>query len=97
MQKAINAGLDHGDYREVPRVNRELHFLIYQRSGWTRLVGPIESLWLRVGPSLNGRYPGYAQNRHGVSNHMAAIEGLRLKEGAGRDGVNKISATARDR
>ncbi|WP_246756859.1 hypothetical protein [Bradyrhizobium diazoefficiens] len=76
MQKAINAGLNHGVYCEVLRVNREFHFLIRQRFGWTRLVGLIESLWLRLGPSLNGLYPGYAQERRDVSNHMAAIEGL---------------------
>lgn len=82
MQKEINAGLDREDYREVLKVNREFHFLIYRRSGWSRLVGMIESLWLRVGPSLNGLYPDFAHNRRGVSNHMAALEGLRGKDGA---------------
>jgi DNA-binding GntR family transcriptional regulator len=67
MQKEINAGLDRGDYREVLKVNREFHFLIYSRS---------------VGPSLNGLYPDFAHNRRGVSNHMAALEGLRVKNGA---------------
>ncbi|CAH1650920.1 GntR family transcriptional regulator [Chelatococcus asaccharovorans] len=82
MQAAINSGLDAADYREVLKVNREFHFLIYRLSGWPRLVAMIESLWLRVGPSLNELYPDFAQNRRGVSNHMAAIDGLRAKDGA---------------
>ena len=82
MQVAINAGLDSADYREVLKVNREFHFLIYRLSGWPRLVAMIESLWLRVGPSLNELYPGFAMNRRGVANHMAAMKGLRAKDGA---------------
>ena len=82
LQGGINAGLDTADYREVLRANREFHFLIYRLSGWPRLVGMIESLWLRVGPSLNGLYPDFATNRRGVSNHMSALDGLRSKNGA---------------
>ncbi|MCK1463097.1 MULTISPECIES: GntR family transcriptional regulator [unclassified Bradyrhizobium] len=82
MQVAINAGLDSADYRQVLKVNREFHFLIYRLSGWPRLVAMIESLWLRVGPSLNELYPGFAMNRRGVANHMAAMQGLRAKDGA---------------
>ncbi|MEY9142025.1 GntR family transcriptional regulator [Bradyrhizobium elkanii] len=82
LQTVINAGLDAGDYREVLRANREFHFLIYRLSGWPRLVGMIESLWLRVGPSLNELYPYFATNRVGVANHQAAMEGLRARDGA---------------
>lgn len=82
MQVAINAGLDAADYREVLKVNREFHFLIFRMSGWPRLVALIESLWLRIGPSLNELYPDFATNRRGVANHMAAMQGLRVKDGA---------------
>jgi DNA-binding GntR family transcriptional regulator len=101
MQKAINAGLDQADYREVLKVNREFHFLIYSGSGWVRLVGMIESLWLRVGPSFNGLYPDFARNRRGVSNHMAALKGLRARSGSQvraameqdiRDGYDQLKA-----
>lgn len=81
LQAAINAGLDAADYRDVLRANREFHFLIYRLSGWPRLVTMIESLWLRVGPSLNELYPDFARNRRGVSNHMAALEGLTARDG----------------
>jgi DNA-binding GntR family transcriptional regulator len=101
LQSAINAGLDAAHYHEVLRANREFHFLIYRLSGWSRLVAMIESLWLRVGPSLNELYPDFAQNRRGVSNHMAAIRGLRARDGEKvrsameqdiRDGYSRLKA-----
>ena len=82
LQKIINESLDRGNYREVLSANREFHFLIYRRSGWKRLVGLIESLWLQVGPSLNGLYPDFAKSRKGVANHMAAIRGYRAGDPA---------------
>ncbi|MET0432208.1 MAG: GntR family transcriptional regulator, partial [Hyphomicrobium sp.] len=39
-----------------------------------------ESLWLQVGPSLNGLYPDFAKSRKGVANHMAAFRGYRSKD-----------------
>lgn len=81
LQKVINAGLDAGHYRDVLQANREFHFLVYRRSGWPRLVAMIESLWLRIGPSLNKLYPDFAQTRRGVSNHMTILEGLANKDG----------------
>lgn len=82
LQDAINTGLDEGDYRTVLHANYEFHFLIYRCSGWARLVAIIESLWLRVGPSLHDLYPEFATTRKGVSNHMSAMDGLRRKSGA---------------
>jgi DNA-binding GntR family transcriptional regulator len=80
LQKIINESLDRGNYREVLSANREFHFLIYRRSGWKRLVGLIESLWLQVGPSLNGLYPDFAKSRKGVANHMAVFRGYRSED-----------------
>jgi DNA-binding GntR family transcriptional regulator len=47
-----------------------------------RLVATIESLWLRVGPSLNCLYPQFAISRRGVSNHLSAIKGLKARDPA---------------
>jgi DNA-binding GntR family transcriptional regulator len=47
-----------------------------------RLVATIESLWLRIGPSLNCLYPDFAITRTGVSNHLKAMKGLRAKNAA---------------
>ncbi len=82
LQTRINAGLDASNYGDVLKHNRDFHFLIYGRSGMPRLVSTIESLWLRIGPSLNCLYPDFAINRHGVSNHLKAIKALKAKNPA---------------
>jgi DNA-binding GntR family transcriptional regulator len=82
LQTKINAGLDASKYSEVLKHNRDFHFLIYGLSGMPRLVVTIESLWLRIGPSLNCLYPDFAITRHGVSNHLKAIKGLKAKNAA---------------
>lgn len=76
LQGRINRGLDEDRYTDVLDANKDFHFLIYRRSGMSRLVTIIESLWLRMGPSFNGLYPEFAQSRTGVSNHLWALRGL---------------------
>ena len=46
---------------------------IYDAAQMPRLTSIIESLWVRIGPSLNDLYPEFATSRVGVSNHMEAI------------------------
>lgn len=82
IQAKLNAAMDRADYAGVLANNKEFHFLLYRLSGMPRLVAVIESLWLRVGPSLNGLYPEYAITRVGVSNHQWAIRGVRDRDGA---------------
>jgi DNA-binding GntR family transcriptional regulator len=61
----------------------------------------IESLWVRIGPSLNDLYPEFATSRVGVSNHMEAIAGLESGDKARvkaaiekdiRDGYRRLAA-----
>ena len=101
VQDELNGHLDAGRYHDVLRVNTEFHFSIYRRSGMPRLVAIIESQWLRIGPSLHGLYPEYAQSRRGVSNHMWALNGLRDRDPAAvkaaiqndiRGGFRRLSA-----
>ena len=47
-----------------------------------RLTAMIESLWVRIGPSLNDLYPEFATSRVGVSNHMEAMAGLETSDPA---------------
>ena len=82
LQERINRGLDEGRYSDVLDANKDFHFLIYRRSGMTRLVTIIESLWLRMGPAFNGLYPEFAQSRTGVSNHLWALRGLQDRDPA---------------
>lgn len=106
MQRVINKSLDKKVYQEVLRANLEFHFLVYRKSGWQRLVTMIESLWLRVGPSLLDLYPEFAEHRKGVSNHEALMDALTRKDAAGareaiardiRDGYARLSTAIAER
>ncbi|WP_353622805.1 GntR family transcriptional regulator [Aliirhizobium terrae] len=82
IQERLNAGLDAARYGDVLDANREFHFLLYRRSSMRRLVAVIESLWVRIGPSLNELYPEFAQSRTGVLNHSYALKGLQDRDSA---------------
>lgn len=76
LQVQINRALDEERFQDALWHNKEFHFLIYQLSGMPQLVSIIESLWLRIGPSLHDLYPEFAQTRNGVRNHEVAMEAL---------------------
>jgi len=76
LQLQINTALDAGNYSAVLKANKAFHFTIYDAARMPRLTAMIESLWVRIGPSLNDLYPEFATSRVGVSNHMEAIAGL---------------------
>jgi len=76
LQLQINAALDEANYPAALRANKAFHFLLYEGAQMPRLMLMIESLWVRIGPSLNDLYPEFATSRVGVSNHMEAMAGL---------------------
>jgi DNA-binding GntR family transcriptional regulator len=101
LQLQINAALDAANYAAALRANKTFHFSIYEGAGMPRLVSMIESLWVRIGPSLNDLYPEFATSRVGVSNHMEAIAGLESGDKARvkaaiekdiRDGYRRLAA-----
>lgn len=81
VQARLVAAMDAQNYTEVLRHNEAFHFGVYRKSQLPRLVSIIESLWLRIGPSLNLLYPTFAIERHGVSNHKSVLKALRQKDG----------------
>lgn len=82
LQSRLNAAMDAGDYASVLANNKDFHFQVYSLSGMPRLVSMIESLWVRIGPSLNALYPEFAITRRGVSNHQWVMRGLQDGDGA---------------
>ena len=80
LQLQINAALDAGNYADALKANKAFHFLIYGAAQMPRLVSMIESLWVRIGPSLNDLYPEFATSRVGVGNHMEAMAGLKARD-----------------
>jgi DNA-binding GntR family transcriptional regulator len=82
IQTKLVAAMDEQDYTTVLEHNEAFHFAVYGKAGMPRLVSIIESLWLRIGPSLNLLYPTFAIERHGVSNHKTVLKALRQRDGA---------------
>ncbi len=101
IQNKLNSALDDGRYQDVLALNKAFHFRIYDLSKMPRLVAIIESLWIRVGPTLNKLYPEFAASKRGVANHQWAIRGLQDRDGLTvraaiendlRDGYRQLSA-----
>ncbi|MDW9390831.1 GntR family transcriptional regulator (plasmid) [Sinorhizobium meliloti] len=82
LQKLINSALDEKRYAEALWHNKEFHFTVYRLAGLPQLVSMIESLWLRIGPSLHNLYPEFAEEKYGVRNHEIAMEALAERDAA---------------
>ncbi|APG95091.1 GntR family transcriptional regulator [Sinorhizobium americanum] len=82
LQGLINSALDEKRYAEALWHNKEFHFTIYRLSGLPQLVSMIETLWLRIGPSLHNLYPEFAEEKYGVRNHEIAMEALGERDAA---------------
>lgn len=74
---AIHAGQAH----ETLSTNTDFHLSIYRASGQPILVGIIESLLLRVGPTLNLLFPQYCGSLEGHDWHRVAMEALHRRDG----------------
>lgn len=106
LQELINSALDENRYAEALWHNKEFHFTIYRLSGLAQLVSMIESLWLRIGPSLHNLYPEFAEEKYGVRNHEIAMEALAERDGASlraamendiRDGYRRLKRASLER
>ena len=106
LQRLINSALDERRYAEALWHNKEFHFAIYRLSGLPQLVSMIESLWLRIGPSLHNLYPEFAEEKYGVRNHEIAVEVLAERDGASlraamendiRDGYRRLKRASLER
>jgi DNA-binding GntR family transcriptional regulator len=74
---AIKAGQAH----QTLTANIDFHLSIYRASRQPVLVGIIESLCLRVGPTLNLLFPQYCGSLTGHELHLQAIDALRRRDG----------------
>jgi DNA-binding GntR family transcriptional regulator len=76
-REAIVAGEAH----RTLTANTDFHISIYRASRQPVLTGLIESLWLRVGPTLNLLFPTYCGSLTGVEMHLEAVDALRRRDG----------------
>ncbi len=71
------------DAHRTLAANTDFHISIYRASQQPILTGLIESLWLRVGPTLNLLFPTYCGSLTGVEMHVDAVDALRRRDGEG--------------
>jgi DNA-binding GntR family transcriptional regulator len=67
------------------RINKDLHFLLYEAAGMPVLLGTIEGLWLQIGPvlHLSLRMRANSRGRNPAPDwHKRMIRGLRLRDAA---------------
>lgn len=53
LQQELREAHARGDTRHVLQCNEAFHFTLYEHAGWPTVVQILESMWLRVGPTLN--------------------------------------------
>jgi DNA-binding GntR family transcriptional regulator len=81
LQDKLAKAFERHDYKNVLANNREFHFTIYKKAGLPLLLGMIEGLWLRLGPSLNLLYSSFSKkdwaHREGIGYHPEIIVAIR--------------------
>jgi DNA-binding GntR family transcriptional regulator len=78
---AHRAAIEAGEAHRTLTANTDFHMSIYRASAQPVLVGIIESLYLRVGPTLNLLFPQYCGSLTGHETHLRAIDALRRRDG----------------
>lgn len=79
---AYRAAIEAGEAHQTLTANTDFHMSIYRASAQPVLVSIIESLYLRVGPTLNLLFPQYCGSLTGHEMHLVAVEALRRRDGA---------------
>jgi len=68
--------------RDALRMDSKIHLTVYRASGLTTLMGIIDRLWLRAGPTRNRLSPTYRKTLAGYENHKALLGALRARDAA---------------
>ncbi|MEJ8570442.1 GntR family transcriptional regulator [Microbaculum marinum] len=79
-QNEFLAAMAQEDYREVLRCNSLFHFRIYERADLPVHLRIVESLWLRIGPTLHHMYPILQRDRTGHQSHENIIDQVRKRD-----------------
>jgi DNA-binding GntR family transcriptional regulator len=82
---AREMGKRQADGVRLFRINKDLHFILYEAAGMPVLLGTIEGLWLRIGPMLHLslRMRTNSRGRNPSPDwHKGLIRGLRRRDAA---------------
>ncbi len=82
LHKALLKAQDDRDWPGAVRINWKFHHAVYSAARMPELLALIEGIWLRNGPMLNLQYPDAAPAYDGEHQHLAVMEGLRLRDPA---------------
>ena len=102
IQDELARAFEQHDYKNVLARNRDFHFTIYRKSALPIMLGMIEGLWLRLGPSLNLLYSSWSKkdwaHREGTGYHPEIIAAIQQRnEDAMRKHIVADLTTGRDR
>ena len=78
---AHRAAIEAGEAHQTLTANTDFHMSIYRASAQPVLISIIESLYLRVGPTLNLLFPQYCGSLTGHETHLVAVDALRRRDG----------------
>lgn len=68
--------------REALHENKEFRLMLYERAAMPALYAMIESLWLKIGPSLNYIFPIDPSRLEGPHNHDLLLDALQRRDAA---------------
>lgn len=72
------------DAKRSLQLNEDFHFTIYAAAGLPALLQILETLWLKVGPSMNLLFPrSFAEEWQGGRNHRAMLDAIRAGDAEG--------------
>lgn len=79
-QENFMTALRAGDYKAMLQFNSKFHFRIYERADQPITLRIVESLWLRIGPTLHHMYPYLADNRSKDGHHENIITSAKSRD-----------------
>ncbi|MCQ9148190.1 MULTISPECIES: GntR family transcriptional regulator [Brucella/Ochrobactrum group] len=71
------------DARTYMKLNREFHFIIYEKSGNPELLQVIQGLWLKVGPVFNGLFDADHYREHANDEHRNILAAMKRRDAIG--------------
>jgi len=81
--KKLHAQISDGANRSAMLMaDKAFHFCVYESAQMPRIVAMIESLWMRLLPSLNELSSSTGDHQSGAANHTQAIVGLQRRDKA---------------
>nr|WP_255453733.1 GntR family transcriptional regulator [Paracoccus sp. S-4012] len=80
VHEALIAAEEGEDWPVALQTNFDFHFGLYRTSGQRQLIDVLESLWVRIGPTLSALYPDAKPRYAARHQHENIIDALRSRD-----------------